>query len=434
MCLPRQIIKDKKMETLSYINYIIAIIFTLCYCYQFFYVIVPWLFAKKKSKAPVTDHKYAVLIAARNEEVVIGNLIESIKDQKYDSSLVNVFVVADNCTDKTAEIARSLGATVYERFNKERVGKGYAMEYLLDRINEDYGWDSFDGYFIFDADNVLDENYIAEMNKTFSQGYSIVTGYRNSKNYGDNWISAGYGLWFLRESQYLNRSRMCLGTSSSIGGTGFMFSREILENNGGWKFFLLTEDLEFTIKTIIDKERIGYCEKAMLFDEQPTSFRQSWRQRLRWSKGFLQVLRHYGKDLFCGIFRHRGFACYDMFMAIFPAVVITLTSLIVNSVFIIAGGLKGADEMIAVRSILQTLVNTYLLLWTLGAITTVTEWKKIHTSAIKKILYTFTFPIFMLTYIPINVQALFKKVEWSPIMHTKAKSLSEIRAQSDTGK
>ena len=350
------------METLSYINYIIAIIFTLCYCYQFFYVIVPWLFAKKKSKAPVTDHKYAVLIAARNEEVVIGNLIESIKDQKYDSSLVTVFVVADNCTDKTAEIARSLGATVYERFNKERVGKGYAMEYLLDRINTDYGWDSFDGYFVFDADNVLDENYIAEMNKTFSQGYSIVTGYRNSKNYGDNWISAGYGLWFLRESQYLNRSRMCLGTSSSIGGTGFMFSREILKNNGGWKFFLLTEDLEFTIKTIIDKERIGYCEKAMLFDEKPTSFRQSWRQRLRWSKGFLQVLRHYGKDLFCGIFRHRGFACYDMFMAIFPAVVITLTSLIVNSVFIIAGGLKGADEMIAVHSILQTLVNTYLLL------------------------------------------------------------------------
>ena len=422
------------METLSYINYIIAIIFTLCYCYQFFYVIVPWLFAKKKSKSPVTDHKYAVLIAARNEEVVIGNLIESIKDQKYDSSLVTVFVVADNCTDKTAEIARSLGATVYERFNKERVGKGYAMEYLLDRINADYGWDSFDGYFVFDADNVLDENYIAEMNKTFSQGYSIITGYRNSKNYGDNWISAGYGLWFLRESQYLNRSRMCLGTSSSIGGTCFMFSREILKNNGGWKFFLLTEDLEFTIKTIIDKERIGYCEKAMLFDEQPTSFRQSWRQRLRWSKGFLQVLRHYGKDLFCGIFRHRGFACYDMFMAIFPAVVITLTSLIVNCVFIIAGGLKGADEMIAVHSILQTLVNTYLLLWTLGAITTVTEWKKIHTSAIKKILYTFTFPLFMLTYIPINVQAFFKKVEWSPIVHTKAKSLSEIRAQSDAGK
>ncbi len=422
------------METLSYINYIIAIIFTLCYCYQFFYVIVPWLFAKKKSKAPVAYHKYAVLIAARNEEVVIGNLIESINNQKYDSSLVKVFVVADNCTDKTAEIARSLGATVYERFNKARVGKGYAMEYLLDRINADYGWDSFDGYFVFDADNVLDENYIAEMNKTFSQGYSIITGYRNSKNYGDNWISAGYGLWFLRESQYLNRSRMCLGTSSSIGGTGFMFSREILKKNGGWKFFLLTEDLEFTIKTVIDKERIGYCEKAMLFDEQPTSFRQSWRQRLRWSKGFLQVLRNYGKDLFCGIFRHRGFACYDMFMAIFPAVVITLTSIIVNGTFIIAGGLKGADEMIALRSILQTLGNTYLLLWTLGAITTVTEWKKIHIGAIKKILYTFTFPLFMLTYIPINVQALFKKVEWSPIVHTKAKSLSEIRAQSDAGK
>lgn len=423
------------METLSTINYITAIIFTLCYCYQFFYIVVPWIFGriKKQSKA-VKEHKYAVLIAARNEEVVIGNLIESINNQKYDSSLISVFVVADNCTDKTAEIARGMGATVYQRFNKARVGKGYALEYLLERINADIGWDNFDGYFVFDADNVLDESYVAEMNKTFSQGYGIVTGYRNSKNYGDNWISAGYGLWFLRESQYLNRSRMCLGTSSSIGGTGFMFSREVLKRNGGWKFFLLTEDLEFTIKTVIDKDRIGYCEKAMLFDEQPTSFRQSWRQRLRWSRGFLQVIRNYGSKLFCGIFRRRGFACYDMLMAIFPAVVITLASIIINVIFIIAGGLKGADEMIAVRSILQTLANTYLLLWTLGAITTVTEWKKIPASAIKKLLYTFTFPLFMFTYIPINVQAFFKKVEWSPISHTKAKSLKEIRAQSDVGK
>lgn len=422
------------METLSYINYILAIIFTLCYCYQFFYVIVPLIFRKKKNAAEVTDHRYAVLIAARNEEIVIGNLIESIHGQKYERSLITVFVVADNCTDNTAQIARSLGAVVYERFNKALVGKGYAMEYLLDRINDDYGWDSFDGYFVFDADNVLDENYILEMNKTFSQGYSIVTGYRNSKNYGDNWISAGYGLWFLRESQYLNRSRMGLGTSCSIGGTGFMFSREILKKHGGWKFFLLTEDLEFTIKTVIDGERIGYCERAMLFDEQPTSFRQSWRQRLRWSKGFLQVVRHYGKDLFCGIFRHRGFACYDMLMAIFPAVVITLISIVVNVAFIIAGGLKGENEMIALLSILQTLANTYLLLFVLGAITTITEWKKIHTSTARKILFTFTFPLFMITYIPINVQALFTKVKWSPIVHTKAKSLSEIRAQSNANK
>lgn len=422
------------MEALSYINYIIAIIFSICYCYQYFYVIVPLIFRKKKVPEDADYHKYAVLIAARNEEVVIGNLIESIKSQKYDSSLITVFVVADNCTDNTAEIARSLGAVVYERINREHVGKGYALEYLLDRIKDDFGWDSFDGYFVFDADNVLDENYISEMNKTFSRGYNIVTGYRNSKNYGDNWISAGYALWFLRESQYLNRSRMCLKTSSSIGGTGFMFSREILKKHGGWKFFLLTEDLEFTVKTVIDGEKIGYCEKAMLYDEQPTSFRQSWRQRLRWSKGFLQVLRNYGKDLILGIFRRRGFACYDMLMAISPAVVLTILSIIVNSVFTIAGVIKGENVMIALLSVLQTIGNAYLLLFTLGMITTITEWKKIHTSAVRKIFFAFTFPIFMFTYIPINLQAFFKKVEWSPIIHTKAKSLSEIRAQSNAEK
>ena len=100
---------------------------------------MPLIFRKKKNAAEVTDHRYAVLIAARNEEIVIGNLIESIHSQKYERSLITVFVVADNCTDNTAQIARNLGAVVYERFNKALVGKGYAMEYLLDRINDDYG-------------------------------------------------------------------------------------------------------------------------------------------------------------------------------------------------------------------------------------------------------------------------------------------------------
>ena len=405
------------METLSYINYIIAIIFTLCYCYQFFYVIVPWLFAKKKSKARVTDHKYAVLIAARNEEVVIGNLIESIKDQKYDSSLVNVFVVADNCTDKTAEIARSLGATVYERFNKERVGKGYAMEYLLDRINADYGWDSFDGYFIFDADNVLDENYIAEMNKTFSQGYSIVTGYRNSKNYGDNWISAGYALWFIRESRYLNNSRMLLGTSCAVSGTGFFFSRKVMESIHGWKFHLLTEDIEFSVDQIIKGQKIGFCAGAVLYDEQPVTFRQSWRQRLRWARGFLQVFMKYGFGLLKGIGKGH-FSCYDMSMTVMPAYVLTVSLIVAYLVT----GLTGAGTVLPmVHYVLQMVAGLYATLYVVGLFTTITEWKNIHTTPAKKVLYTFTFPVFMLTYIPISLVALFsRKVQWKPIEHHRA--------------
>ena len=276
------------MEKLIMINFTVAAIFFVCYCYQFLYVATA-LVQKDKPHKEEKAHHFAVLIAARNEAEVIGHLIESIQAQTYQKGNVTVFVVADNCTDNTAQIARNLGAVVYERFNQDKIGKGYAMEYLLDQMERNN--ERFDGYFVFDADNVLDQNYILEMNKTFSDGYDIITSYRNSKNFGDNWISAGYAIWFLWESEYLNRGRMLLGTSCAVSGTGFFFSRRIIEKYDGWKFFLLTEDIQFTVDNVLSGEKIGYCRNAVLYDEQPIKFKQSFRQRLRWAKGFFQVFR-----------------------------------------------------------------------------------------------------------------------------------------------
>lgn len=411
------------METIRTINIIIAILFFLCYAYQFFYLVVPYI-KKEKPHKQLKKHKYAVLIAARNEEKVIGHLIESIKEQTYGNENVTIFVVADNCTDRTAFIAGDLGAVVYERFNKTNVGKGYALEYLLEKMEADFPL--FDGYFVFDADNVLDKKYIEEMNKTFSDGYEIITSYRNSKNYDDNWISAGYALWFLRESKYLNEPRMLLGTSCAVSGTGFLFSRKILEKYGGWKFFLLTEDIEFTVKNIISGEKVGYSKNAVLYDEQPVTFAQSWKQRLRWSKGYYQVFYHYGAKLLRGTVKG-SFSCCDMMMTIMPAIVLTMAGITFNLFVIITGSLSEQDTAIVLRMIWLFVRNSYLLLFFVGFITTITEWKKIHATTIKKILYMFTFPIFMLTYIPISLTALFKKVEWVPIEHNKVKTVSEIR-------
>ena len=176
------------METLKTINFVIAVIFFVCYTYQFLYIPVPWL-RKARPHGPAKDNRYAVLICARNESAVIADLIGSLRSQTYDQSLLHIFVLADNCTDDTSDIARSAGATVYERFNNVQVGKGYALQTLLGHLEQDYPA-GFDGYFVFDADNILDPDYIAAMNRTFSQGHDIVTSYRNSKNYGDNWISA----------------------------------------------------------------------------------------------------------------------------------------------------------------------------------------------------------------------------------------------------
>ena len=411
------------MEKIILINLVIAIIFCICYSYQFLYVIVS-LMKKDKPHQETKAHRFAVLIAARNEETVINHLIDSINTQTYDQGEVTVFVVADNCTDQTAACARKMGAIVYERFDQTKIGKGHAMEFLLNQMEKDYA--PFDGYFVFDADNVLDQNYILEMNKTFSDGYDIITSYRNSKNYGDNWISSGYAIWFLWESEFLNRGRMLLGTSCAVSGTGFFFSRRIIEKYGGWKFFLLTEDIQFTVDNVLSGEKVGYCRQAMLYDEQPVKFQQSFRQRMRWAKGFFQVFHRYGLDLFKGSLQ-RNTSCYDMLMVIMPAIIFTLFTLIFYGSMILFGIYSNSQDDLIMMMMGRMILNMYLMLVFIATVTTATQWKNIHTTSFKKVAYIFTFPFFMFTYIPITIVAFFKKVEWQPIEHSRAKTLAEIK-------
>jgi len=416
------------LSFINIFNFIILILFTSFYFYQAYYVFVA-LFKKSKEMVAMKNHKYAVVIAARNESNVIGQLIDSIKQQKYPYELVDIYVVADNCTDDTADVAREAGATVFERFDRQNVGKGYALDYAFKRIKT--GSENYEGYFVFDADNLLDENYIAEMNKVFDNGYKIITSYRNSKNYDTNWLSAGYSLWFLREAKYLNNSRMMLNTGCAISGTGFMVSDDIISKNNGWKHHLLTEDIEFSIDNAIQGEKIGYCGNAVLYDEQPYIFEQSWNQRLRWAKGFYQVFAKYGKTLAKSIFTKRSFACYDMMMTIMPALFLTLISVTINLAFLAVGliNIEVYPEIINETSsaILMTGINSYGVLFALGLLTTMTEWKQINASSKNKIKYIFTFPLFIFTYIPISIVALFKKIEWKPITHSIVKSIEEVQ-------
>lgn len=432
------------MKTINTINSILYIALTVLYFYQFIYIVIA-LIGDKKKKLDTYEakklHKFAFIIAARNEQAVIGNLINSIKQQNYPAELIDVIVVADNCTDDTAQIAREHGAICYERFNNMLVGKGYALDYCFNKIVEQFGdYTAYDGYFIFDADNVIDKNYVKEMNKVFDRGYNVITSYRNSKNYDTNWITSGYSLWFIREAKYLNNPRMMLKTSCAVSGTGFLVNSSIIKKNNGWKFNLLTEDIQFSVVNILEGEKIGYCESAMFYDEQPTTFKQSWNQRMRWSKGFYQVMFRYGRELIAMMFKKREMfvSCYDMFMTLAPATLLSIGCILLNLIFLA----YGATDVHMLRRILPgTLgsiafagVNFYLLMFSIGFITLVTEWNKILAPANKKIKSLFTFPLFMITYVPISLVALVKKVEWKPIAHSISKSVEEIELQQQGNK
>ena len=159
---------------IQYFNLLILCLFFGCYAYQLVFVLIRFI-KKRKEFTAKKQHRFAVLISARNESSVIANLLESIRAQHYPQELLDVFVVADNCTDNTADIARQHGAKVFERFNRYQVGKGYALDYAFSQIENSVGIEYYEGYFVFDADNILDENFVSEMNKVFDNGYNVLT-------------------------------------------------------------------------------------------------------------------------------------------------------------------------------------------------------------------------------------------------------------------
>ena len=196
---------------------------------------------------------------------MLGNLIDSIRAQDYPSHLVTIFVAADHCTDRTAQIAREKGAVCYERFDTEHRTKGYALQFLVEQIRRDYGVESFEGYFLFDADNLLKEDYISRMNESFDAGEKIITSYRNTKNFDDNWISASYGIHWLRTIRNEHRARSVFRLATRIQGTGFLFANEIIRD--GWNYTSLTEDRALSADAVVQGYRISYNNAAEFFDE-----------------------------------------------------------------------------------------------------------------------------------------------------------------------
>ncbi len=440
------------------------------------------VFATRRFKETEKRFKYAILVAARNEEAVLGQLIDSINKQDYPHELVKIFVVADNCTDNTAEIARSYGAVCYERFDNEHRTKGYALQFLVECIKRDYGVESFDGYFLFDADNLLKQDYITQMNRSFAAGEKIVTSYRNTKNFDDNWISASYAIHWLRTIRNEHRARALFRLATRIQGTGFLFASEIIKN--GWNYVSLTEDRAFCADAVAQGYKISYNHLAEFYDEQPVDMKIAMRQRIRWAKGHLQALAETGPTLLWHIFYTGGaankgkeaenygiarrllnnirlrFMSFDMLTVVFPRSLMSIIKrwlvFALRVVLIIGSGLTitanyAPDYISQILSLFNINVNPsgevsasfWLLFFTVawifssyfdGILTAayvfIIEHRRIKPIKwYKKLWFCLTFPLFdLIGRLAITI-ALFIKVDWKPIPHKAALSIDEVNVK-----
>lgn len=403
------------------------------YFYQNFYAITGLLFKNKKYNKAKKLHNYGYIICAHDEEEVVGQLIDSINKQNYPKELMHVFVVADNCTDQTANIAKLHGATVFERFS-EKKGKCYALDFAIHEIFDKYEELNIESFFIFDADNLVSKDFTLKMNDMYDSGIEVGCGFRNSKNYDDNWITAGSSMTFIREAELIHKSRARLNIGTYVSGTGFYVSKKILEKNGGWPFETLVEDIEFSLGCAMDKVKIGYCSDAEFFDEQPSTLKGVCNQRMRWCKGTHQCFYKYWLKLFVAIFKKRSIASFEMFAHVFPLPAISfMWTLFITIVMSIVAVIFKIPFNVYYQDCLSYIVNFYLIIC---GITTVQaliaymhSYKRIKGNKVKIFFYTFTFAPFMALFLPLSSIALFKKVKWVKVPHTIGKTIDSLEEE-----
>lgn len=266
---------------------------------------------KKEDKGAencIPNKRFALIVAAHNEEMVIGKIIESLKELDYPKDMYDIFIIADNCTDSTAKIASNYKVNVYERNVPDKRGKGYALEWMFDRIFKMH--QKYDAIAIFDADNLVSKNFLNEMNYKLLQGYKVVQGYIDSKNPNDSWITESYSISFWTANRLFQLARANVGLSNQIGGTGFCMDTEILKRLG-WGATCLTEDLEFTCKLVLHGYKVGWAHNAIVYDEKPLTLKQSWHQRKRWMQGFTDVASRFFVKLIIKAFKDRSFTALD---------------------------------------------------------------------------------------------------------------------------
>lgn len=390
------------------------------------FIVVP----NKKYPEAKKLHKYAVVIAARNEEKVIASLIRSLLNQNYPEELLDIFVVCHNCTDGTKEVAENCGGgarvKTIEVFddNKKRKRKGYALKAGFDVILKDYP--EYEGFFVFDADNVVSSDFVKEMNNAFDSGVKVCQGYRNSKNLEDNAVAGVNGLFFLRDCRFNAHARTFIHSSAMIFGTGFLFARELIEDRG-WTAFNFSEDAEFTMQLVLKKQRVQYVAKAEFFDEQPTSFIESMQRQARVGRGIFKLFFQYGYKLLGRFFISFNFKYLDMFLSLLYAPVSMLCVIWFPAYYcylpitmILQGNMtEFYDFLIFVAktvglAILLPITVQNLLIYLL-------DWKRLRLKKVRRMVTTLLFfPIFNFCYaLAITIGILNFKLRWKEIRHVK---------------
>lgn len=412
----------RAISILSDVMWVMSALFAVYMCY--YGIFLPFALKKKKPYPEAAPRcRFAVLVAARNEQTVIGHLVESLRAQDYPSDMFDILVVPNNCTDDTAGAARAAGAKIVEcAFPVKSKGDVLRQVVAMLAAKRDY-----DAVCIFDADNVVDPGFLRGMNNAWCAGAKAAQGYRDSKNPYDTSVAGCYSIYYWMVNRFYSHTRSALGLSAIINGSGFMADLGLLREMGGWNTLTLTEDIEFTTKCILHGEKVHWVPEAVTYDEQPLTFAQSWRQRCRWSTGMYQCVSHYFVPLLKKTLKTRSRACFDQFVFLSAPIMqmVWLASLVLGQVLNV---LQIHYNLFPTNSLFYSLfvsvATSYAISAGLAMLVVLMERKPL----LPMLRGVFGYWTFVASWVPINLVCLFRRTtEWKAIAHTRGVKLSQIK-------
>ena len=392
--------------------------------YQIFLSFFGWYRRKERITHKPTK-SFALIVAAHNEEAVVGALIENLLKMEYPRELFDIFVICDNCTDGTADIVRSYeGVYACERTNPNERGKGFAIEWMLKEL-----WKNprqYDAIVMFDADNLVATNFLQYMNEDMCNGYRVVQGYLDTKNPHDSWISAANGItyWFCNRLWQLPRYNLKL--SNFLGGTGMCFDTKLLKEMG-WGATSLVEDLEFTVRCIQRGIYPKFNYEARVYDEKPITFRASARQRLRWMQGHFDVSRRYMLPLLWQGIRTGSIVKIDAALYIFNAFIYLIGFLVTLALWFDMM-LPGDPHLTSIYAKMPLGLSLTIVLYGYLQCPIAMLMEKVNWRMYVKLLL---FPVFFLSWWPIAFYAFFTQNNktWSHTQHTRVIRLEEVQGK-----
>lgn len=397
------------LQIIYYILFTINVIYAIHFTLPF--IIGLW---KKNSVLTETDKQcqFAILIPTRNEETVIGNLLDSLNQQNYPIENYQIYVLINHCTDHTQQIALEKHANIIECPDTVK-SKGDVLSHAFQVLQKE----TFDAYLILDADNLAHPNFCRYMNISYQSGHSVAQSFRDGKNRKENWLSGGYSIFYFIQNIFFY-TRKKLGISANFSGTGMMISKQLIDDYG-YSMTTLTEDMEYSAFVITHNTTIDFVANAIIYDEQPNRFSISWKQRKRWTTGVYQCLKKYFKILWKE--NTNRMSRLDLFFIFFSPLLQVLTCT-VGAINIIYVTFKyGFFSSLYYGIIILLIAYTLICLFAIFILECNHKNPKEMKSAI------LLFPIFLSTWIPIQFICLIKGVDkWEQIAHKADIKIEEV--------